>query len=241
MKGKKQIIEKRNIAIAIIELIIILTIIIGIPVYIYISQPELVESFKSMEKFEAFMQQYSEESIPIYLVCQIVQVVVTFLPGQVIQVAGGYLYGFFWAMVISLIGITIGSAISFAIARIFGKRPMKMLFGEERFEKYNRLLDTKKAHKIIFILYFIPGLPKDMVAYAAGVSKMQFTAFIIISTAGRIPAMAVSVIFGVMLESHSYTGAVILAVCVAVICIICFIKKDSLIDFSDKYYNRINK
>lgn len=227
--------------IAIAELVFILGIIIGIPAYLIFIHPEIWHNFKSIEAFEAFMDRHREQSIPIYLGCQIVQVIVTVLPGQVIQIAGGYFYGFFIALLLSVIGITIGSGIAFMIARKLGQRPVAMIFGEQRFIRYKEMLDTKKAHMIIFLLYLIPGLPKDMVAYAAGVSRMNFTMFIVLSMAGRFPSMAASLLMGEMLESRSYIGAVILAVVVAAVCIVCFIKRNALMGLADVYYKRLNK
>lgn len=226
---------------AIAELIFILGIIIGIPAYLILIHPEIWYNFKSIEAFEAFMDRYEKKSIPIYLGCQIIQVIVTVIPGQVIQIAGGYFYGFLMALILSVIGITIGSGISFMIARKLGQRPMALIFGEQRFMHYKEMLDTKKAHMIIFLLYLIPGLPKDMVAYAAGVSRMNFTIFIVLSMAGRFPSMAASLLMGTMLESESYIGAVVLAVIVVMICIICFLKRNALMGLADVYYEKLSK
>lgn len=226
---------------AIAELVFILGIIIGIPAYMIFIHPEIWHNFKSIEAFEAFMDRHRDQSIPIYLGCQIIQVIVTVLPGQVIQIAGGYFYGFPIALLLSLLGIAVGSSIAFVIARKLGQRPMALIFGEQRFVKYKEMLDTKKAHIIIFLLYLIPGLPKDMVAYAAGVSRMNFTMFLVLSMAGRFPSMAASLLMGEMLESRSYVGAVILAVVVAVVCVACFIKRNALMGLADTYYEKLNK
>lgn len=226
---------------AIVELLFILGIVIGIPAYLIFIHPEIWHNFKSIEAFEAFMDRHQDKSIPIYIGCQIIQVIVTVLPGQVVQIAGGYFYGFLMALLLSVVGIAIGSGIAFMIARKLGQRPMALIFGEQRFIKYKEMLDTKKAHMIIFLLYLIPGLPKDMVAYAAGVSRMNFTMFIVLSMVGRFPSMAASLLMGEMLESRSYVGAVILAVVVVAICIVCFIKRSALMSLADVYYEKLNK
>jgi uncharacterized membrane protein YdjX (TVP38/TMEM64 family) len=225
---------------AFIDIIILFALIIGIPLYMILIHPEIWHNFRSIDAFESFMDRHQEQSIPIYVGCQIVQVIVTILPGQVVQIAGGYFYGFLPALVLSLTGIIIGSTVSFFLARKIGKRPMELIFGEQKFNKYREMLNTKKAHKIIFLLYLIPGLPKDMVAYAAGVSKMRFTVFIVLSIVGRFPAMAASLLMGAMLDSESYTGVIILAAAVAVVFIVCIIKKDAILSITDKYYDRLN-
>lgn len=231
----------KNRLLAVLQLIIILGIIIGIPAYLILIHPEIWYNFKSIEAFDAFMERHEEQSIPIYIGCQIVQVIVTVLPGQVIQIAGGYFYGFPVALLLSLIGITIGSCAAFFIARKLGQRPMAMIFGEQRFLKYKKALDTKKAHRIIFLLYLIPGLPKDMVAYAAGVSRMRLTVFLILSMAGRFPSMAASLLMGRMLDTKSYTGAAILAVIVLAVCLVCVVKRKTIMGITDRYFEKYNK
>lgn len=226
--------------IAIIELVLILGIVIGIPAYLIFIHPEIWYNFKSIEAFELFMKRHEEMSIPIYFGCQMIQVVVTVLPGQVIQIAGGYFYGFFLSMLLSIAGITCGSGIAFMIARMLGQRPVALIFGEQKFLKYKEMLDTKKAHMIIFLLYLIPGFPKDMLAYAAGVSRMRFTTFIVLSMVGRLPSMTMSLLMGGMLERRNYTGAVILAIFVVIICFICFLKRNALMGLADIYYEKLN-
>lgn len=222
------------------QLAVILAIIIGIPLYLIFMNPEMWHNFKSIEAFDAFLERYEEKSIPIYLLCQIVQVVVTVIPGQVIQIAGGYIYGFPLALLLSVSGVAAGSTIGFFIARKLGQRPMAVIFGEEKFMRYKAALDTKRAHKIIFLIYLIPGLPKDMAAYAAGVSAMRYPAFMMLSIMGRLPSMAASLLMGTMLDTESYTGAVILGAAVCLICIMCFIKRKSIMNITDRYYEAMS-
>jgi len=238
-ENKENISSLKFRVIAIIDLIIILGLIIGIPLYLILMNPEMWHNFSSIKSFEAFMDSHRDKSIPIYLGCQMIQVIVTILPGQVIQIAGSYFYGFFFAMVLSLIGVTAGSTIAFHVARLVGQKPMAMIFGEKKFNRYKELLDTRIAHKVLFLLYLIPGLPKDMIAYAAGVSRMRFSIFLALSMVGRFPAMVASLLMGMFLDERNYIGAGILAVVVGLIVILCIIKRKTILRITDRYYDKL--
>ena len=226
---------------AVAELLILLALILGIPAYLILINPQLWHNFTSMDAFEAFMDRHSRESVPIYLACQAVIVIVTILPGQVVQMAGGFIYGFLKALILSMIGVILGSTISFNLARIIGQRPMNLIFGEEKFTKYKDMLDTRQAHRVIFLLYLVPGLPKDMIAYAAGISRIKYPSFMFLSLAGRLPATCASLLMGTLIHSRNITGAVILAAVVGIIVIICIFKRNAIMNFTDKYYDKIDK
>lgn len=236
--NRKNSVHKKIIAL--LELLMIIGIIIGIPALVLITHPELKAEFSSVEAFQGFLEKYNDLSMLIYLLCQIVQVVIAVLPGQIIQIAGGYMFGLSFAILLSVAGIVIGTIISFYISRLLGKRAVAVLVGNERFEKYNRLLDSKRAHFILFILYLIPGIPKDMIPYVAGVSNMRFLSFLVLSVTGRFPSMVCSLLMGNFIMNKNYVGMGAVAVVVGLIVAICLFKRKSLNKFIDKYYENLN-
>ena len=223
------------------QLALLLAIVVGIPAILYFRNPEIIENFRSLEKFNEWIAQYKSVGILIYIVCQIVQIVISVLPGQVIQIAGGYLFGFLTTFLISIIGAAAGTLITFYLAKLLGRNAIILICGEERFHKYQRIMSTQRARKVIFLIYLIPGLPKDLMAYAAGVSGINAFEFILLSLAGRIPAMTVSILFGVSLYSDNYLSAVLIAAAMAVILLICFIKRKKLTAFIEKAETKTNE
>lgn len=221
---------------ALLWIIFIIAIVIGIPGYVFFNNPEYREIFSSVDNFDAFLDRHQDTSIFIYLFCQIIQVVVTVIPGQVIQVSGGYAFTLPLALFLSLFGIFTGSAISFYIARILGRRAVDVIFGKEKTERYNRVFNTKKGFEVMFLLYLIPGLPKDVLPYFAGVSNMKFIPFMLLSLTGRLPAMMCSLVFGRMLRTRSYYGAIVLGVAIAAILIVCFIKREQISRKLNEYF-----
>ncbi len=243
-KSKKRTnMSRKKKILSIIEFIILVGIVVGIPLLIYQTNPEIIANFKSVEKFDAWISEYNSIGLIIYIICQVTQIILCFFPGQIIQIAGGYMFGFFKTLLVSVIGALIGTLITFYLAKVLGKNAIRLFCGEEKFEKYVRMMHTKRARVIIFLVYLIPGLPKDMMAYAAGVSDINVTEFTILSLIGRIPAMTVSILFGVCLYSSDYMSAILIAIAMLIIFLICIIKRKSIAEFIDKaeLKNKINK
>ena len=86
--------------------------------------------------------------------------------------------------------------ITFYLARLLGKDAMHLIFGEERIGKFIHHLNSKRAFAIILVLFLIPGFPKDLITYAAGVSEVKMKPFLLLSLVGRTPAMMGTVMMG---------------------------------------------
>lgn len=223
--------------ISIIKLLILVIIIIGIPTLIYFMFPDFIKQFKSMESVNEFLSQYETASIFIYIGLQIFQIVVSVIPGQILQFSAGYAYTFWFGYFYSMIGITIGTIVTFKLARILGTDAMHTIFGEERISKFVNMLNSKKAYVIIFILYLIPGFPKDLITYAAGVSCIKLRPFLIIALVGRTPSLMATIMMGSMFRNGSYFGLIILSIIVAILFILAFLKRHELMKFADKAYD----
>lgn len=233
-KKKRTSMSRPKKIISIIQLCVLLGIVLGIPASIYFFNPGLLDNFTSVDKFESWISEYTGAGIIIYIACQIIQIVLSVLPGQVIQIAGGYIFGFPLTLLISVAGAAIGTTITFYLTKLLGKNAIIMIFGEERFNRYANMMNTQRARIVIFLVYLIPGLPKDIMAYAAGISNIRLPEFILLSVVGRTPAMMVSIVFGVMLRTDNYLSAVLIAVAMVVIVLICLIRRKSIMAFLEK-------
>jgi uncharacterized membrane protein YdjX (TVP38/TMEM64 family) len=172
---------------------------------------------------------------------QVIQIVLSFIPGQPLQFAAGYAFNFWFGYLYTMIGVGIGSIITFSLARILGKDAMSIIFGEERFSRFVRLLNSKKAFTLLFIIFLIPGLPKDLLAYAAGVSDIRIKSFLAISLVGRTPALMGSIMMGRMFYTGSYAGLVILGALAIIIFAVMVLNRERIMDWSDRAYDRLTK
>lgn len=224
---------------SIAKLTILLIIALGIPVVIYLWFPEVLNRFKTLEEINAFLSQYHTSSIFIYIGLQIIQIIICIIPGQMLQFASGYAYYFWIGFFLSIVGIALGTAITFYLARILGKNAMHILFGEKRINHFIEMLNSKRAYMVIFILYLIPGFPKDLITYAAGVSEIKLKPYLILSLVGRTPALMVSIMLGAMTRTGSYTNVILLCVAVAFLSLVCFINRKKFIGITDVIYDRL--
>ena len=225
----------------IIELLVLIAIIVGIPMYLYFFHAEVLDNFRSLESITAFLNKYHKESIFVYILIQILQIIISVIPGQVIQIAAGYLYGFIPGLIYSLIGAGLGTTITFYISRILGRGAVNLFVKPEAVDEYMERLNSKKAYASVFFLYLIPGLPKDVISYVAGLSHMRYKAFLILSLAGRLPAMAASILIGKYYEQEQYWIVGSLAAIGIILFLICVIFRKKLMPVVDKIYEKLVK
>lgn len=175
--------------------------------------------FKDPVKIKNIIMSYGDYSIFAFVILQIIQVVAFFIPGEIVQIAGGYIYGAFLGTVISFIGITIGSIVVYGISYIFGKPLVKKIVSKKDFKYFDKILNLGDINLIVFLLYLIPGIPKDILGYICGISRISAKNFIVYSSLGRIPGIIVSAYFGAKISSKNYA----LLISIAVIMILVFI------------------
>lgn len=237
--------QKRRVIISVLKILLLILIVVGIPLYLYFFHLDFLKSFKNVDTIVALLNQHKSKSIMIYISFQILQVVISVIPGQVVQMAAGYLFGFWQALIFALSGAVIGTSISFWLAKLLGRDFLHIFFGEEKMNYYIERLNSKRAYTLVFFLYLIPGLPKDMISYAAGASEMRFKAFITLSTVGRLPGMIGCLLMGTMAETENYVGVVILGCAAIIACVLCLIfrkKINAKLDtMYQKYQSKIRK
>ena len=232
--------SKKKVAIAILKLIFLIFIVVLIPLYLYFYQQDFLMRFRDFNDIVSFLERYKLQSIPIYIILQIAQIVISVLPGQFFQLAAGYLYTFWPALLFSCIGAFLGTTITFWLAKGLGSDFVHIFFEKDKTEDYVKRLNSKKAYTIVFLLYAIPGIPKDVVSYAAGLSEMKYKPFIILSTIGRLPGMMGSIIIGSMWHKEEYVGMIILAIIAVVAFCSCIIYRKKLHELLDKVYDKLN-
>lgn len=224
---------------AISKFILLLIVLIGVPLYIFYNHKDLLQTFDSLESVTNFLMDYKSASAFVYIGIQIIQITIFIIPGQAIQLAGGYLFSFLLGIALTFIGILLGTIITFYIARILGKDAVHLMVGEEKTKHYIEKLNSKRALLIIFIIYLIPGIPKDAVTYVAGVSDIDVRPFVIISMLGRLPAMIGGVMIGSMLYSGSYLGVIILSITSIIAFILGIIFREKLLGKKDILYEKV--
>ena len=238
-KAEKE--NKRRVMLSAVKISMLVLIVVGIPLYLWFFHGDWIKSFENIDDVVAFLEKYETQSIFVYIGLQIVQIVISIIPGQVFQMAAGYIYGFWPALLFAMTGALLGTTLSFMLAKALGRDFLHIFFGEEKMSYYIERLNSKKMYAIVFFLYLIPGIPKDMVSYAAGVSEIKFKPFIIISALGRLPGMIGCLLMGDMMMEENYTGAVIIGVFAVITFALCIIFRKKIHGLLDKFYEKITK
>ena len=149
------------------------------------------------------------------IAAQFVQVVIFAIPGEITQFAAGYVFGTWKGFLYSVIGIFLGSAFNFYFARVVGRPVIQRFLSRSTMEKVDKLLTGAKGKSALFILFLLPGTPKDALCYGAGFSNLGVVEFCLISGLGRCPALLASIMLGAQASRRDYdamiaTGAVLL-------------------------------
>ncbi|SHH98396.1 TVP38/TMEM64 family protein [Clostridium grantii] len=208
----------------VILLIIILFLIAGYEYY-----EKYFYVLKDPERIKEYVMSFGKFGYLVFLMMQIIQVIAFFIPGEIIQIASGYIYGTFLGTITSVVGITIGSIIVYGIAYRFGRPFVEKIVSERDLKLFHRILEIGSMKYIIFLVYLIPGLPKDVLAYFCGISDLKFKDFAIYSTLGRIPGIAISSYFGANLISGNNVTLIIIAITMSIIFILGVIKGERII------------
>lgn len=149
---------------------------------------------------------------PIVLVgLQTAQVVLAPVPGQVLAVVAGYLYGPWWGTLYNMIGIVLGSAIAFWVARRYGRSYVESIVHEEALAKFDAI-DDDHVRVALFFVFLVPGLPDDVICFFGGLTRVPLWQLVAIAAVGRAPAFFLVNVFGDFLWTGQYEAAAILAV-----------------------------
>ncbi len=186
---------------------------VGIIVLNRYFDPESAES----AAFRSFLQENIVAGAVIFIGVCFLQVVVAFIPGEVVEVLAGWLFGPFWGTVIALSGIMLGSVAVMLLVRKLGRRYVEAFYPKEKLDALPILNDPKKRNPLVFLLFFIPGTPKDFLTYLVGLTDMSIPMYILLTTVARIPSILTSTLLGGNLSEGKWMTALWVFVITAVI------------------------
>jgi len=144
-----------------------------------------------------------------YILLQVLQVIVAPIPGGAIEFLGGYLFGAWAGFIYSMIGLILGSWLAFSLGRIFEKWTIEKFVSPKTRKKFDYLVGHEGAI-LSFLLFLIPGFPKDALCYLLGLTPMHIGIFLVISTIGRVPGTLMAVLQGGKAFEHQYKTFLIL-------------------------------
>lgn len=141
---------------------------------------------------------------------QLSQVILSVIPGEPVEVLFGFIYGPWIGALLCLLSIALGSFVVFSVTRALGRNFMKKVEESGKYKKLSFLHDPKKRDSLVFLLFFLPGTPKDTITYFVPFTKMSLGRFLVISTIGRIPSVLTSTFAGDSIFTGNYTHSLII-------------------------------
>ncbi|HRY72688.1 MAG TPA: TVP38/TMEM64 family protein [Spirochaetia bacterium] len=197
-------------------------------VVILVFRGELVALFRDREATRAWIQARGGWGKLAFVGLQALQVFLFVIPGEVVQVAGGYVFGLWEGTLLSLLGITLGSLVNFCAGRLLGRPFVEAVFKPETLAGLERVTNSGRMAAGFFLLFVIPGIPKDALCYLAGVSRLSFPLFALVTTLGRLPGILGSSFMGSAAYDGSYAAALAVLAVASVLFFLGLVFKDRI-------------
>lgn len=174
----------------------------------YIGIP-MVRLARTPELFRDWVDSHGIWGRVLFVGMVYLQVIVALIPGEPLELAAGYAFGLGEGMLLSMTGIFLGSATVFSLVRWLGVRLVEIFFAEKEIRRLSFLKDPKKSFVLALILMTVPGTPKDLLSWFAGLTPLTMKQWLSIVAVGRIPSVLTSVVTGAAAGERNYILAVV--------------------------------
>lgn len=208
--------------------IIILIAFIALITYLLIHH-DIYKLFVDKQRIITFIKSFHPYDEIVFILLQILQVVAAPMPGELTGLIGGYLYGPLLGTIYSTIGLTIGSWLAFLLTRFFGLPLVEKTVRSSIIQKYDYFLEHRGL-LVSFLLFLIPGFPKDYLCYIIGLSHMKTLHFLTISTVGRLLGTIILSVCGSYAYNHQYVRLLGIIIISCIFVIIAYFYRDKWLE-----------
>jgi uncharacterized membrane protein YdjX (TVP38/TMEM64 family) len=190
-------------------------------------ESDALRLFVSKKRMVRFLESLGPWSFVGFITVQALQVVLAPIPGEVTGLLGGYLYGPALGILLSTVGLTLGSYAAFALSRIFGRPFAEKFVPQPAMQRFDYLLQHKGL-VLVFLLFLIPGFPKDYLCYILGLGHLSTVQFLFVGTIGRLFGTILLTLGGNYLRVEQYGRFSILVAVAVVVVVGAMIYRDKL-------------
>ena len=148
------------------------------------------------------------------------------LPGEPVELMAGALFGPVGGLLICLAGILLGSMFIYAAMKLLGAKAVPA----QAFHKYRFLQDEQRARRALYLLFFLPGTPKDMLTYIGPFLPVKPGEFFFICTLARIPSVVTSTIAGSSLADGGLLVPIVIFVVMGALGLACLYGEQRILD-----------
>ena len=197
--------ERRRKILAGISLAVVVLLVVFVTLFV----SRWLSSF-SREDFRDYVRSFGALAPAVMLGLQILQVFIALIPGELVESAAGFILGPWLGTLVCYLGIALASALILTLTRRYGVKLVEVFISREKINELRFLSTEQKRNALIFLLFFIPGTPKDLLTYFVGLTDIRLRTFLLLSMVARIPSVITSTFGGHLLGEERYMGAVIL-------------------------------
>jgi len=173
---------------------------VGKPMLRFVSQPA---------RFRDWVDSHGCWGRIAFLGMMVLQIVIAIIPGEPLEIGAGYAFGFIEGTLLCISGALIGGALVFWFVRFCGVRAAELFFPQSKIRDLKFLQDTRRLNFLVFLLFLIPGTPKDIMTYFVGLTNMRLRSWLLITSLARIPSIVTSTVGGDALGMKKYQFAVL--------------------------------
>ncbi|MBE6907095.1 MAG: TVP38/TMEM64 family protein [Ruminococcaceae bacterium] len=195
----------------------------------------------TQQKLQLLVESMGFSGFFLVLGIQIIQVIIAFIPGEPVELLAGVLYGAWGGLFLCLLGIVLTSSAIFFTVRRFGYPLVLRLFGKEKIRDFKFLNNTEKVEIVTFILFLIPGTPKDMLTYLAGISGIKPSRFLLLSAFARIPSIVTSTTMGATMSHGNWKMTLLIFLLTAGTGLLGILYKDKIISHLHRQHKKPKK
>jgi uncharacterized membrane protein YdjX (TVP38/TMEM64 family) len=128
-----------------------------------------------------------------YAICNVL-----LLPGGVLSVGGGFIFGLWWGFLIVLVGNLLGAATAFCIARRLGRRRIeKLIDNSRRLRVIDRAIE-RQGWKIVVLSQLNPLAPSSLLNYLYGLTRVPLHRCLLWVALGQTPGLFLYVFIGTL-------------------------------------------
>ncbi len=189
------------------------------------------------EQIRNLISSFGSSGPPVFMLIQILQVIFAPVPGEATGFIGGYLFGTLPGFIYSSIGLTIGSLLNFMIGRFLGRRFVRKLIPARQLTKIDAML-KRQGIIIVFILFLIPGFPKDYLCLALGLTTLPIKLFILMAAVGRMPGTFALSLQGAFLYEQNYGLLTVVMGACLVLALLCYYYRERIYMWAEKLENK---
>ena len=195
-----QVIQKREVLQGIL-------LFLGLMIVLFV-----VGSYIDLKDIQKYIEGWGYFGPWVFIILKASTIIIAPIIGGPIYLIAGPLFGFWNAFYYSMIGDIIGSSIAFGLSRLYGRRIINLFFSKGLVNLMEKLLSKMGTWKGLLYARLLLFTLHDLISYAAGLTKIKFLTFILISTLTFIVPVALSIALGLAIIEKNIISVTIVIV-----------------------------